>query len=366
MHKDATLKYLMIDVDRHGNRRVYVRRPGAAKIRLRAASGTPEFLDEYRAALVGVKPTVEPQGPPPRRIKEGTLGWLIAEYLRSATFRSLVVHQQRARRGILLGCCEELVNPDYPNRMGDCPLEKFGPQFVRLLRDRKTGHGAANNRKKSLSAVFGWAIEQNIAGIKSNPCREVKKAQPKIKSLGYHTWTVDEVRAFEVRHPVGSMARLALALLLYTGARRQDAVEFGRQHIGQDGWLHYRPRKTAHSSGKNVDVPVLPALRAIIDATRCGDLTFLVTGEARGRKPFTANGFGNWFRKRCDEAGLPHCTAHGLRKAGATIAANNGATPHQLMAIFGWTTIKQANEYTEEVNRKKLAGAGMEFLVPAN
>jgi hypothetical protein len=52
-----------------------------------------------------------------------------------------------------------------------------------------------------------------------------------------------------------------------------------------------------------------------------GDLTFLVTKHG---KPFTANGFGNWFRDRCDEARLPQCSAHGLRKAGATIAAENG------------------------------------------
>jgi hypothetical protein len=27
-------------------------------------------------------------------------------------------------------------------------------------------------------------------------------------------------------------------------------------------------------------------------------------------KPFTAQGFGLWFRARCDEAGLPQCSAH--------------------------------------------------------
>jgi len=70
-----------------------------------------------------------------------------------------------------------------------------------------------------------------------------------------------------------------------------------------------------------------------------GHLAYLVTEFG---KPFTANEFGNWFRKRCDEAGLPQCSAHGLRKAGATIAANTGATEHQLMAIYGWESPKQA------------------------
>jgi integrase len=73
-------------------------------------------------------------------------------------------------------------------------------------------------------------------------------------------------------------------------------------------------------------------------------------------KPFTAAGFGGWFRDRCDEAGLPHCTAHGLRKAGATIAADEGASDRELMALYDWTTAAQANAYTAAANRKRLAG----------
>jgi hypothetical protein len=53
-------------------------------------------------------------------------------------------------------------------------------------------------------------------------------------------------------------------------------------------------------------------------------------------QPFTKAGFGNRFRDWCDSAALPHCDAHKLCKAGALIAAENGATKKQLMAIFGW------------------------------
>jgi len=86
-----------------------------------------------------------------------------------------------------------------------------------------------------------------------------------------------------------------------------------------------------------LELPVLAVLQKIIDASPCGHLTFLVTEFG---KPFTAKGFGSKFRAWCDEAELPHCTAHGLRKAGAVIAAENGATPHQLMSIFGWRTLR--------------------------
>jgi len=78
-------------------------------------------------------------------------------------------------------------------------------------------------------------------------------------------------------------------------------------------------------------------------------------------RPFTDAGFGNWFRDRCVEARIPG-RAHGLRKAGATIAANNGATSRQLMAIFGWDTLKEAERYTRAADQKLLAEAAMHML----
>ena len=65
--------------------------------------------------------------------------------------------------------------------------------------------------------------------------------------------------------------------------------------------------------------------------------------------------------RRCFEAGVPG-RAHGLRKAGATIAANNGATAHQLMSIFGWDTLKMAERYTRGADQIRLAEAAMHML----
>jgi hypothetical protein len=90
-------------------------------------------------------------------------------------------------------------------------------------------------------------------------------------------------------------------------------------------WLRDIPLKTIKVRREVSQKPLLPILRQIImdSADILGDMTFLVTEYG---KPFTEAGFGNWFRDRCDEAGLPQCTAHGLKKAGAAIAAENGAT----------------------------------------
>lgn len=215
---------------------------------------------------------------------------------------------------------------------------------------------AANNLVKALHQVFAWAIDVGLA--QTNPAREVPRIQT--GSDGFHTWTIEEVERFEARHPVGTKARLALALLLFTGVRRSDVVRLGPQ-MERDGHLFWTEAKGRNRLVKQRELPILPELRTVIDATPSGHLAYLVTEFC---KPFTANGFGNWFRKRCNEAGLPHCSAHGLRKAGATIAAENGATEHQLMAVYGWESPKQAALYTRKANRKRLAESAMHLLVP--
>jgi integrase len=239
--------------------------------------------------------------------------------------------------------------------MRDCPLTVLSPAHVKVLRDRKAETpAAANNRRKYLSSMFGWAVEHGL--LRFNPAREVRKIRH--TTAGFHTWTVDEVRQFEERHPIGTKARLALALLLYLGVRRGDVVTLGRQHV-KDGWLRIVPKKTLYKRLAFSEKPILPILADIIARSPTSALTYLATEYG---KPFSASGFGNWFRARCDEAGLPHCSAHGLRKAGATIAAENGATDRQLMALYDWTSEKQANVYTAAANRKRLAGQAAQLL----
>ena len=85
-------------------------------------------------------------------------------------------------------------------------------------------------------------------------------------------------------------------------------------------------------------------------------MTFLVTKFGRA---FTANGFGNWFKKRCVEAGIPHCSAHGVRKVAAARLAELGCSDHEIMAIGGWLTIKEVQRYTKSARKRVLADRAM-------
>jgi integrase/recombinase XerD len=124
----------------------------------------------------------------------------------------------------------------------------------------------------------------------------------------------------------------------------------------RNGRIKFRQAKNEHRNPIDIDIPLHPELVATIQATRSGHLTFLMTEYGR---PFTPPGFGNWFRSRCDEAGLHHCSAHGLRKACATALAEAGASIHEIAAVTGHMSLEEIERYTRAAQKKKLADAAM-------
>jgi integrase len=341
------------DVDRHGNVRIYFRGKGRRKVRIRGTPWTPEFMAVLGAAKDDATTALST---PSRALTPETWRWLCVKYFsESADYKRLDQRTQRVRRMILERTFGEPIAPGSSKLYGDFPLSKMTADAVEVLRDRKIGAPeAANSRVKAIRQVFKFGVRKKLAP--ANPAREVEYF--KSASTGFHTWDVDDVRRYEERHPVGTKARLALALLLFTGQRRSDVIRFGKQHVS-GGKLAFTQFKGRNRKPKSLILPILPVLQQIIDRTVCGDSTFLVNDWAR---PFTDGGFGNKFRDWCDQAGLRHCSAHGLRKAGATIAANNGASSRQLMAIFGWDTLKEAERYTRGADQKRLAQDAMHML----
>lgn len=330
------LPYLVEDRDRHGNVRIYFKRRGCPKVRLRAEAGSDAFMRAYRAA----RDRGEAEAEPAEVKRSGSVRWLATLYMGSGDWKRLDEETRRNRRRVLAPILE---------KYGDRPADTMEPKHVRVIMDEKEGPEAANQRLKALRALYKWGVAADH--VRANPARDV----PPIRtgSEGWHTMTAAEMAQFANRHPIGTKPYLAFAMLVFTGVRRCDLVRLGRQ-MERDGTLYVREQKGRGRQAKVTPVPIHPALRAALKAGPTGDLTYLVTEYG---KPFTVNGFGNWFRARCDEAGLPHCSAHSVRKGVATLLAEGEATEHQLMAAFGWTTPQQAAGYTRKANRERLAKA---------
>jgi integrase len=212
------------------------------------------------------------------------------------------------------------------------------------------GHAAV---LKVLRVLLGYAV--SIDMIDSNPAISVKKY--KGGGEGFHSWSEAEIVQFEERHPIGSRARLAMALLLYTAQRRGDVVGMGWQQLRGDT-ITLRQEKT----DTPLAIPVHPELAMVLASTPRSNLTFLTT--ERGA-PFTSAGFGNWFRDRCNEAGLPQCSAHGLRKAAATRLANAGCSSDQIRAITGHRSLSEVAHYTRSADQQRLARQAMAMQIGA-
>ena len=320
--------------DRHGKLRLYFRSGKNSRIPLRGPEGSPEFWIDYYAAINGeISPKVKSTGEP-----SGTMRWLIAQYYKSAEFQQLGNSTKTVRRGILERFCV---------KHGHKPYAKLERRHLVKIKDSMVATPeAANSLLKALRQVFKVAIDNEY--MINNLAITIKYLKPNNKN-GFHTWTNDEIEKFEAAHPVGTKARLALALFIFTAQRRGDIVKIGKQHVRNE-WLSLTQEKT----GISLKIPIMKELRRVIDASPTGDLTFLVT---EFNKPFTSNGFGNWFRKQCDKAKLDkRCSAHGLRKASAVRLAHLGCTTQEIMSITGHTTLKEVERYTKDVVQEELAG----------
>jgi hypothetical protein len=90
----------------------------------------------------------------------------------------------------------------------------------------------------------------------------------------------------------------ANGLFRYTGLRRGDAAQLGKQHI-REGAIVLDTQKT----GTRVTIPILPELQRTLDASPVGDLQFI---------GLTKEGLGNLFRQACDVAGISKSALYSL------------------------------------------------------
>jgi integrase len=311
----------------------YFRRTGFPRVRLPGLPFSPEFMAAYQEAMA-----LAPAPIGASRSKPGSVAATVAAYLTSKQFTELAAGTQRDRRIIL---------NRFRDQYGEKPIGLMPPGFITALLGKLRPH-AARNWLKAIRALCRFAVADTK--IKTDPTASVRL--PRAKTERRRPWTQEEIARYEATHPIGTKARLAFALGLYTLQRRGDVIRMGRQHV-RNGMLAVTQEKT----GVTLSLPVRAELRAIIEATPSEHLTFLVT--KRG-KQFTGKDFGEMFRSWCNQAGLPaDCYFHGLRASGCTILADAGCSTHEIAAWSGHMTLREVERYTKCANQKRLAASGL-------
>lgn len=350
-------KYVSVFTDAWGKDRYRYRRKGFPSVYLPGPLGSDEFLRALAAAGQGAS-IIAPKAAP------GSIDELITSYcaVPSRLGPSDVTRQKvravlddfRAEHGHRMVADTQF---QHIEAILAAKAEKAVKQTPKGPREVGGIH-AARKLRKELVRLFDFAVK--LEQLKQNPAAiaERVKSTDADRTGGFHTWTEDEIAQFQARHALGTKARLAMELMLWTSLRRGDAIRLGPQHV-RDGHVSLSTKKT----GKAQSLPVAPQLRAAIEAMPVkGALCFLVT-EAGA--PFSKKGFGNWFRRRCNEAGLTHCSAHGLRKAMLRRLAELGQSNQALKAVSGHSRDDMVALYTREADQKRLAGDAIGALSAA-
>lgn len=325
------IPYVKEYTDASGKVRRYFRRKGCKTVALPGAPGSPEFMAAYTAAM-GDK--VEPKLRP-----AGSFGRLVAEYYQTVAFTK----RKPSTRKLYRFALEPLVKAHGHRLVRDLPRDKV----EKIIADiGQTRPGMANVTRSVLHKLMEYAVKAKWRG--DNPVAGVEAFD-----VGtHHTWTNEELAAYEARWPLGTRERLAYALLLYTGQRGGDVVKMRRSDM-TDGGIRVVQEKT----GAELWLPITGELRA---ALRAGP-TYIhpLIGTARGRT-MKRQSITDLIRRAAKDAGLPpKCKAHGLRKALMRRLAEGGKSTKQIAAMSGHKTLKEVERYTEAAEQMRLADSAM-------
>lgn len=278
----------------------------------------------------------------PRKVKPRSLDDLLAQMKQTARWRKKGARTQLVQGRILERFMDRVDRKG--RRYGERPVADVSVGWLeKIFGMMWETPAAANVLRKTLSGLLDLAVSMEWRS--SNP---VRFTTCYAEGEGIHDWTDEEIEQYRAKHPLGTMARLTLELALNTAARRCNVNKIERDHI-RNGRI-----EVAHVKGNNeTSVRMLATTRAALDALPASPIRFLITTQFG--KPFTDAGLGNRMRKWCDDADLPHCSLHGLRKAMSRQLAERGATDAEGQAVTGHKKDKTFQRYRAKANRAVLA-----------
>jgi integrase len=235
----------------------------------------------------------------------------------------------------------------------DAPMADLKRRHVKaILSERSDTPHAAGRLLSLIRKMVTAALDEEW--IEVDPTHKIQWS-PSYSE--WRAWTDDELDAFERHWPVGTTARAVYAIAFWLGDRRSDVAALRWDMIRPPGVVVFNQIKT----DEMMELPISDELWAAIChlPVRCETVLSTQYGRPFSAKSLTGH-MAIWTRK----AGLPPgCTIHGLRKTLGRIAADAGSTTHQIMSTLGHRTLKQAELYTREAERRRLARDAMANVV---
>jgi integrase len=223
---------------------------------------------------------------------------------------------------------DKLVRPHLLPRWGKLDAKSIARADVRALMARIEAPVLANQVKAAASAIFSWAVKQEI--VTANPCAGVDGNETQSRE---RVLSDSELPQFWAAFDSAGLVRSsALKVILLTGQRPGEVAHMRREHI-KDGWWEMpgKPVKvlgwpgTKNGASHRVWLP--KAALAIIADVGEGDAGFVFGG----RRP--VGELDVWMRAIC-----------------ADLRVNEKVTPHDLRRTHG-TTITGLGFGKDAMNR---------------
>lgn len=220
------------------------------------------------------------------------------------------------------------------------------------ITDRMTGRGVTIGASRTFEIVrkmFNWALEKGL--IEQNPCLGMKK--PFATRKRERVLSSDEIRAVWNGLADASISRdgqQVLKLCLITGQRLGEVAGMCRDEFNFETKIWTIPSWRS-KNGHAHRVPLAGmALEIIEEALRRATTEFLFPGYGKD-DAMKSSSVGKAVRRCSAELGVPHWTAHDLRRTAATCMADLCVAPHVIGHVLNHRTVTKASVTDQVYNR---------------
>lgn len=237
---------------------------------------------------------------------------------------------------------------------GEHDVSKITRPGVIKARD-KVGGRKGNYIAQLYSVLCEHAID--LGWLKMNPAKGVKMTA---LGEGHDPWPAWALEAYR-RHATG-VALLIFELCYWTGQRIGDVIQMRWDAITLEDGLEGISLRQGKSErkGRRADhlwIPVLPGLRAVLEATPRLGLTIIAREDSR---PLDYPAVRYAVTKAREASGTMGFRLHGLRANAASELYEAGCTDAQVQAVTGHKSVVMARKYGRGARQKRLAKAAME------
>lgn len=269
----------------------------------------------------------------PSKTVEGTMGYLIEQYLSGPYFAKLKPNTQTEYRRY----CDKIREKG----KGTFVDEVTPPMVYAMRNELAATPRAADMTVAVLRILFKYAIELGLRT--DNPAKDITSLRPPTSQQSYEPWPNDVVDAALKAAPAHIATPIMLAL--HTGQRLSDVLKMTWGDIDDDG-VKVKQDKT----DERVHVFLHPDLAVYLGTLKKGPHPIAMSTH---KKPWTVDGFkASWSAWKADVPEMAGYVFHGLRHTAASRLYEAGCEIEEIMAITGHTTETMVRRYIKRADRK--------------